>query len=106
MGDDSRFVIPEECREFGEANCDERRRVAKRFVEKFVENIAPPKSHDTDGAWTHPSGRDLLTFVRWAASRGPEMHALEKASILLTSVGRKRKAGSVFFWRAKANGLR
>jgi hypothetical protein len=52
MGNESRFVIPEECREFGEANCDERRRVAKRFVEKFVENIAPPKSHDTDGAWT------------------------------------------------------
>lgn len=50
--DDSKFPIPEECREFSGANFDERRRVAKRFVEKFVESIAPPKSNDSDKAWT------------------------------------------------------
>ena len=36
MGDDSRFDIPDACREFGEANFDERWQVAKRFVERFV----------------------------------------------------------------------
>lgn len=44
MEDDSRFVIPEECREFGEANCDERRRVpihqrANLFVRESGEHV-------------------------------------------------------------------
>lgn len=52
MGDDSRFDIPEECRDFDEANFDKRRQVAKKFVEKFVEKVAPPKGHDSDKEWT------------------------------------------------------
>jgi len=52
MGDDSRFDIPDACREFGEANFDERWQVAKRFVERFVDKVAPPKGHDSDKEWT------------------------------------------------------
>ncbi len=53
MGDNCRFKIPDKCRELGEAGIDERRQVAKSFIESFVERVATPKSvDDSDGAWT------------------------------------------------------
>ena len=53
MGNDCRFKIPEECREFGEKSFDRRREVAKEFVGKFVERVATPKTLDeSDEAWS------------------------------------------------------
>jgi len=50
--DKTKFTIPDEFRGFREANLDERCRIAKRFVENFVENMAPPKNLDGDKEWT------------------------------------------------------
>lgn len=61
MGTDRRFEIPEECREFGGANLDERRQVAKSFIKEFVDRVAPPKSiDDSDEAWTQSVRRRFI----------------------------------------------
>jgi hypothetical protein len=56
MGNESRFKIPENCRGLGDARetiYDEKLKVAKKFIEKFVERVATPKNVDeSDGAWT------------------------------------------------------
>jgi len=58
--DDPKFTIPDEFRGFSEANLDERRRIAKRFVEKFVDKMAPPKNLDSDREWTRSVQRRFL----------------------------------------------
>jgi hypothetical protein len=61
MSNDCKFIIPEECREFGEKNIGTRREIAKEFVEKFVEKVAPPKSmDDSDEAWTQSVRRRFI----------------------------------------------
>ena len=61
MGGDCRFEIPEECRQFGEASFDERRRVAMSFIGMFVARAAPPTSvDDSDEAWTQSVRRRFI----------------------------------------------
>jgi hypothetical protein len=62
MSDDYRFEIPEECRVFGETSFDERKQVANRFIEKFVEKVATPKGilDDSDEAWTQSVRRRFI----------------------------------------------
>jgi hypothetical protein len=56
MDDDRKFVIPQKCRDFGDAReaiLNEKLNISKKFIEKFVETVATPKSiDDSDGAWT------------------------------------------------------
>ena len=53
MRNESRFEIPDKCREFGETSFDKRLDTAKRFIEKFVESVAPPKALDeSNDEWT------------------------------------------------------
>jgi hypothetical protein len=60
MADNFRFEIPENCRQFAEGSSDERRRVAKRFVEEFVKTVAPPSRDDSDRAWTQSIRKRLI----------------------------------------------
>jgi hypothetical protein len=57
MGNDCKFEISEKCREFGDAGDEilsEKLKVAKKFIEKFVERVATPmgRPDDSDEAWT------------------------------------------------------
>jgi hypothetical protein len=78
MGDDCRFEISEECRIFGEASFDERRRVAKDFIQVFTEQVAPSKElGEPNEEWTNcvrgrfidicPSDCCALPKVRFSA---------------------------------------
>jgi hypothetical protein len=56
MGNESKFEIPEKCRGLGDTEekiLSEKLKVAKKFIEKFVEKVATPNSVDnSDEAWT------------------------------------------------------
>jgi len=64
MGKDLKFEIPENCRELGDAGEEilrEKLKVAKMFIERFVERVAPPKSvDDSDEAWTQSVRRRFI----------------------------------------------
>ena len=61
MANDCRLDIPEGCRRFGGADFDLRLQLAKGFVEKFAETVAPLKEFDErDCAWTFAVRRRLV----------------------------------------------
>lgn len=64
MGNDCRFEIPENCREIGDAGeeiLNEKLKIARSFIEKFVERVATPKSvDDSDEAWTQSVRRRFI----------------------------------------------
>jgi hypothetical protein len=64
MGNDCKFEISEQCREFGDAGekiLSEKLKVAKKFIDKFVSKVAPPMSvDDSDGAWTQSVRRRFI----------------------------------------------
>ncbi|MGO9776977.1 MAG: hypothetical protein ACLPM3_10380 [Terracidiphilus sp.] len=53
MGNDCKFEIPKECRDFSETNFVERMRVAKSFIQEITKQVAPQKEiEDSNAAWT------------------------------------------------------
>ena len=65
MAGDCRFEIPKTCRDFGDAReeiLSEKLRIAKNFIEKFVERVATPKGmlDASDEAWTQSVRRRFI----------------------------------------------
>lgn len=60
MGDDYRFEIPVDCRQFAEGGSVERRRVAMSFIEEFVKTVAPSNRDESDRAWTRSIRKRLI----------------------------------------------
>lgn len=61
MKRNNRFDLPVPCRDFCDSDQTERLRVAERFVRRFTEGIAPPKSFDErDEAWSLAVRRKII----------------------------------------------
>ena len=99
MGNDCKFEISEQCREFGDAReeiLSEKLKVAKKFIEKFVAKVAPPMSvDDSDEAWTQSVRKRFIEIC-------PEgCYALPG-----DAVTRKGEYLADYTWAEKMNGKR
>ncbi|MGA2085305.1 MAG: hypothetical protein ABSG60_07300 [Terracidiphilus sp.] len=97
MGNDCFSKIPKECRGFGETCFDERLRVAKSFIEKFVERIAPPKGQldNSNEAWTQSVRGRFIDICPSDCEPRPKNRCSSKGEFLLD-----------YIWEEKDNGKR
>ncbi len=99
MGDDCKFEIPEACRELGNTSVEslnEKRHVAKNFIQAFTKNVAPHKDlYETNEVWTKSvRGRfiDICTSDCYAI---PKDRCTKRGEFLVD-----------YIWEEKENGRR
>lgn len=96
MGNDCRFMIPEQCRSFSARSLDEIRSNAKSFIESFVQRVAPQKKHDDSNlVWTRSIRQRFIELCPDGCYPLPESANTAKGEYLVD-----------YTWTEKENGKR
>jgi hypothetical protein len=99
MSGDSRFEIPEDCREFGDTSVEslnEKRQVAENFIQAFTKNVAPHKDLDeSNKEWTKSVRGRFIDICPSDCCALPKDRSNKKGEFLVD-----------YIWEEKENGRR
>jgi hypothetical protein len=94
MGNESRFKIPENCREFGGTNFGKRRLVANEFIQEFTKHVAPHKDLDErNEEWTKAVRGRFIDICPTDCCAVPKDRCTAKGEFLVDYIWEEKEDG-------------